>query len=389
MTQIRNADGISHRRYFWPARSRPILTGVVITLIALLILRIAATPALQWYVNNKLDESPKYAGQVGNIDLSLLRGAYSMEDVEITKTEGEVPVPLFAATRIEFSTLWRAIANGTPVAQVELFDPQINIVDSNDEAKKQTGAGGQWLQMIEDLFPLRLDRAIVHQGQLHFRNYDSDPRIDISLSAMDAVAENLSNQQALTESRIARLSMTALAMDVSDLTLAVAYDPATDKPSFDVALQMVALPILRLDNFVSSYAPFDVEAGSLDLSSELAAREGVLEGYIKPTIHNLEVFKWSEDIGEDGDGPVHALWEGLIAFIAGIKEQPHEQLISHIPVHGNIDDPDANVFVAIAGVVKNSFVEAYQVNLENTVSLLVAEEPDTVAMPPPLETQAL
>ena len=98
---------------------------------------VAATYVLQWYVNNKLDESPMYAGQVGDIDISLLAGAYSIENVEIEKTEGEVPVPLFAAREVRFSVLWKGLMNGAIVGETEMFEPQINIVDSMDETKKQ------------------------------------------------------------------------------------------------------------------------------------------------------------------------------------------------------------------------------------------------------------
>jgi hypothetical protein len=365
--------------------SKPLVLGVVVTLVVLLIVRISATYVLQWYVNKKLDESPDYAGHVGDIDLMVLRGAYSIEDVEIVKTAGEVPVPLFAATAIEFSVLWEALFNGAVVGEVEMFDPQINIVDSNDESKKQTGAGGQWLAIFDDLFPLKMDQTVIHNGQVHFRNYDAEPRIDIFLSEIEGRAENLANEQAMTDSRIGQIELSARAMDVSDLTVAAAFDPTTEKPTFDVNLQLLQLPIMQLDNFITEYAPFDVEAGSVDVASELAAREGELQGYVKPIIYNLEVFKWSEDIVEDKDNPIVALWEGLVGIFAELLEnQPRDQIASYIPLQGDLSAPDTNMFVAIAGIFKNAFVEAYQANIENTVALFTPGEQAELELPPPL-----
>lgn len=372
-----------------PRRRSRLLIVFIAAVVVLVVVRIAATPMLKSYVNNKLDESPKYAGQIGDIDLALLRGAYVIKDVEISKTEGEVPVPLFSASRIEFSTLWDAVKNGTPVGQAELFDPQINIVDSTDESKKQTGAGGKWLEMIDDLFPLQLDRAIVHNGQLHFRNYDSDPKIDISLSELDATAQNIANRQALTDSKLARLDVEALAMDVSALSLAAAYDPSATKPTFDVDAKLLGLPIMKLDNFIRSYAPFDVEAGTLDVETVMASREGTLEGYVQPTIYDLDVFKWSEDIQKDKDNPIFALWEGFIGFIAELKDESHNKLVSNIPVKGDISE-GGNVFVASAAVIKDGFAQTYKVNLKNTVSLLSPkQDPEPVPLPPPLEADTL
>jgi hypothetical protein len=371
-------------------RSQRMLLVLAALVLTLVIARVAAAWVLERYVNNKLDESPEYAGQIGDIDLSVLEGSYAIENVEITKTEGDVPVPLFAATRAEFSIIWSALARGTAVGQAELFDPQINLVDSNDESRKQTGQGGNWLQMIDDLFPLQIDRTIVHNGQLHFRNYDSEPKIDINLSQLDLVAENLAGKQALTDSRIAHVELSARAMESSDLTATAAFDPIADKPEFDASIRLLGLPIRQLDNFISSYAPFDIEAGTLDVVSELAAREGMLEGYVRPTVHDLDIFKWSEDIGNDGDNPVRALWEGLVGFTAQLLESgPRDELVSNIHLKGDISAAGTNVFVASAGVLKNAFAETYQANLHNTISLLATEEPEPVALPPPLEGKTL
>src|SRR5699024_2382373 len=125
-------------------RSRKILIAVLIIVVLLLAVRAALPTLVQRYVNNKLDESPAYAGHVGDIDIALIRGSYSIDDVEIVKTEGEVPVPLFAAREVEFSLLWKALLRGEIVGEAEIFEPVINIVDSDDESKKQTGEEGEW-----------------------------------------------------------------------------------------------------------------------------------------------------------------------------------------------------------------------------------------------------
>jgi hypothetical protein len=367
--------------------SRPVLFGVIATLIVLLVIRVAATYVLQWYVNNKLDESPNYAGQVGDIDLFVLAGAYSIENVEIEKTDGEVPVPLFAAREVRFSVLWSALLNGAIVGEAELFDPQINIVDSEDETKKQTGAGGQWLSIFDDLFPLTIDRFTIHNGQLHLRNYDAEPQIDIFLSEVEAEAVNLSNSQATTDSRIARAQLAAKAMESADLTVGAAFDPTTESPTFDVNMKLLQLPILKLDNFIRTYAPFDIEAGTVDVVSELAAREGMLIGYVKPIIYGLDVFSWKDDVVNDGDNPLRVLWEGLVDIVAELLEnQPRDQIATNIPLEGDISSPDTNMFVAIANIFKNAFVEAYEANLENTVSLFLPDDDEDldVSLPAPL-----
>src|SRR2546423_7601441 len=71
---------------------------VLLALIAILGVGRAILPwALRNYVNRTLDRSPLYAGNIGEVQIHLWRGAYSIHDVRISKTTATVPVPLFAS----------------------------------------------------------------------------------------------------------------------------------------------------------------------------------------------------------------------------------------------------------------------------------------------------
>src|SRR5690606_25535037 len=113
--------------------------------------RIALPSFVQGYVNRTLDQHPMYEGRIGDVDLHLWRGAYSIEDVRINKTAGSVPVPLFAAERVELAIEWPAVLSGSLVGRIELFAPQLNFVDDAQDSGDQTGGGGPWLGIIEDL----------------------------------------------------------------------------------------------------------------------------------------------------------------------------------------------------------------------------------------------
>src|SRR4051812_42921684 len=64
-------------------------------IVLLVIGRLMLPWALRSYVNRTLDQNPLYDGKIGDIDVHLWRGAYSIQDVRLVKTTGNVPVPLF------------------------------------------------------------------------------------------------------------------------------------------------------------------------------------------------------------------------------------------------------------------------------------------------------
>src|SRR5690606_37339351 len=101
-------------------KRKKVLLAVAAVAVVLIGVRVALPTVIQDYVNDKLDESPSYDGSVGDIDLSLIRGAYRIDDIAIIKTEGDVPVPLFAAEHVEFSILWSALLKGAVVAEAEV-----------------------------------------------------------------------------------------------------------------------------------------------------------------------------------------------------------------------------------------------------------------------------
>src|SRR5947209_6790743 len=77
------------------------------TLVFLFTVILIARPfmprALRWYVNRTLDKSQVYRGKIGDVELHLWKGSYSIHEIQLNKLTGDVPVPLFASPRVEFA----------------------------------------------------------------------------------------------------------------------------------------------------------------------------------------------------------------------------------------------------------------------------------------------
>src|SRR6266576_2454150 len=103
-------------------KRRRILRKLGLTFLILIGLIVLARPAMpwavRWYVNRTLDRSLIYQGKIGDIDIHLWRGAYSIHDVRLVKMTGNVPVPLFAAERVDFAIQWDALLHRRLVGRV-------------------------------------------------------------------------------------------------------------------------------------------------------------------------------------------------------------------------------------------------------------------------------
>src|SRR5512140_3365478 len=89
--------------------ARLVIFGLIVLLI---VVRLAAPYVLQHYVNRTLNRHPEYGGRIGQVHLHLIRGAYSIEHVDILKRSGKVPVPFVSARTVDFSMDWRELFHG-------------------------------------------------------------------------------------------------------------------------------------------------------------------------------------------------------------------------------------------------------------------------------------
>ncbi len=168
--------------------------------------------AVRKYVNRTLDRNLLYSGKIGAVEIHLWRGAYSIHDVRLNKTTGNVPVPFFAAKAIDFSVQWPALLHGRVVARVLMAQPQLNFVEGPTTEQSQTGGGGPWLQMLQDLFPFDINRAELQDGSVHFRTYQAQKPVDVYISQLNGSVDDLTNIRKTTNPLVATVQATGLVM---------------------------------------------------------------------------------------------------------------------------------------------------------------------------------
>jgi hypothetical protein len=317
---------------------------------------------VRWYVNRTIDQNPLYDGRIGDVHIHLYRGAYTIDDIRLNKTTGNVPVPLFAAKKLDLAIQWKELLHGKLVGKVVMENPELNFVDSGTESETQTGAGGPWLDMLRELTPFKLNAVIVQQGSIHFRAFHRDPPVDVYLSHLDAAVENLTNVRDETAPLISTVNATALAMDQAKFQYAMKFDPFSYRPTFQLAVRLIGLDVTQLNDLARAYGGIDFEGGFFDLVVEVDAKEGGFQGYVKPLFRQLRVLT-GQDVKEDN--PIEFFWEAVVGVTTTIlKNQPRDQLATLIPMRGDLSNPRSDVLSTIGNILRNAFIRAYLPRLQ-------------------------
>src|ERR1700761_4296588 len=95
-------------------------------LIVIIAFRIALPYILLRFVNKELQTIPGYTGHVDDIDVHLVRGAYTLKVIRLDKTGGKIPVPFFSAEALDLSIEWSAIFHGRLVGKIIVMHPILN-----------------------------------------------------------------------------------------------------------------------------------------------------------------------------------------------------------------------------------------------------------------------
>jgi hypothetical protein len=347
------------------SRRRTVVAALLFVVALLVGVRAALPSIARSYVIDVLDRNPLYEGRIGDVEIHLWRGAYSIDDVRILKTTGDVPVPFFAAERVDFAVEWPALWSGELVGRVVMEKPELNYVDAADPADAQTGAGGPWLEMIRDLFPFRINSTVVHDGAVHFRAFHKEPIVDVHLTRVEGAIDDLTNVHEDVTPMVSTVRATAVAMDHAKVEFEMRLDPFSYRPTFHLATRMLGFDVTKANSLARGYGKFDFEGGTLDLVVEMDSKEGALTGYVKPLFRDLVVFDLSKDTRELN--VLNLFWEALVGLGKDLfKNWPRDQVATVIPFEGDLSKPDQDVLAAIGNLLRNAFVRAYLPKLEGT-----------------------
>lgn len=350
------------RRY-----SLPMATLVAVALV-LLVAHIALPYVIRDYLNGKLDRMGDYHGQITDVDLALWRGAYRINGLKIVKVNGKVPVPLLDAPVIDLSVSWHALwyEHGI-VARVLFLRPELNFVDGGGRQESQSGAGTDWREQLDKLLPITLDELRIADGSIRFHNYQSNPPVHLAASAVNASLYNLTNVADEKGDRVARFEGRARLFDQAPLEAEATFDPFSNFEDFELRLRARDVELRRVNDFAAAYGKFDFNRGSGTVVIEARADKGQLSGYIKPLLHDVDVFNWQQDVEEKDKSLFRSIWEALVGGGETVlKNQRRDQFATRVELSGNVHRQDISAFEAFLGILRNAFIQAFNARYERS-----------------------
>ncbi len=311
------------------------------------------------FANQKLSEMPGYRGHVSAIHIRLLRGAYSAEDVRLDKIDGKNPAPFFSARTVDLSVEWRALFHGKLVSEIDLYQPRLNFVAGPPD---HSGIDTLWRQKVEDLAPFQINHFRIHGGEIHFQDFQQQPKVDIHVDHLEADAAGLTNSVKTSNLLPASLRVTGKAMDSAAFRLDVKLAPLAVEPTFYLSAELTDLQLRTLNEFLKAYADVQVSQGTLSVFTEATGSDGRFKGYVKPLAKDIKILEQKKDSFP------RKVWEATVAGVTQLFENPPKaQVATQIPFSGSFSDPHSSIWTAVGYLLRNAFIEALRPQLNHSI----------------------
>ncbi len=310
------------------------------------------------YVNAQIAALDGYGGSVGDIDISLWRGAYEIHDLDIHKTKGGLKQPFVAVRTIDLSVQWAALLRGTIVAEVELNDIALTF------AKSQSGKGASWVAFVDNLTPFDINRLAVNGGKVAYVD-QSDPDVNLYLNNIQAEVTNLRNIEQKEELLPSALQVRGTSIGNGALTVNGRGNILKEPPDFDLDMKLENAALPAINKYSRKAAAIDFKSGNLSVYMELAALNGKATGYVKPIATKVDMINEAAE-----NNPLNLLWQGLVAaFVTVFKNHPRDQFALRIPLEGSLENPDRDMWSGFWSIFKNAFGKAFPRNTEGNINL--------------------
>ena len=163
-------------------------------------------------------------------------------------------MPFFSAPLVDLSVQWHAlIFEHAAVGNIEMHRAKMNLVNGPTPETRQTEVDAPWAQKIKQLFPLKINRFAVHDGEIHYRDFTREPSVDVPFDQVQIVGINLTNSKKLSKTLIADIRIEGRPLRAGDARAQISLDPYAPRPTFALNLEVKELPLVKLNDFAQAH----------------------------------------------------------------------------------------------------------------------------------------
>lgn len=335
------------RKKFW--------VPALIVVALLLLVFFGLDPVIEWQTRKRLAVlQPEYQVTFEDVSFRPTRLSFVLKGLKVMKqSAGGEKLPYFSAGRVETRVYGRELLNLHLVVQVEVDEPRLNLISAKREEEQQLEPEVPDLsEKLEKMLPLSVDRIQVRNAALLFTDKTNPDFPNVWVHRVDGTVENLATRAALARGEPTTIALSGTLQESGELSVFLTADPLAKGLYFAGRANIANFELKELSKTMASKTGVSASEGTLDLFAEFDCRAGQLKGGIKPVLKNVKVVKAKPGLGN----AVKAVLADAAVKVLSDRVVGREALATVIPLRGDINKPDLQLWPAVVGVLRNAFV---------------------------------
>jgi hypothetical protein len=200
---------------------------------------------------------------------------------------------------------------------------------------------------------LRAKEVRLIDGNVGYVDRAAKPEYRVFVSNANVTLTDFSNQAGEGTS-VVRLR--GKFMGSGDTQATGTFRARTRSPDFDIKLAIENTDMTTMNDLLRAHGKFDVAAGNFSFFSELAIRNGRVDGYLKPLFKDMQVYDPSQDREKSFGQKLRERAADLAAKV--LKNRPREEVATRAEVAGPLENPQRSTWEIIVNLLRNAFVKA-------------------------------
>lgn len=358
------ADSPRHRRK--PLVKRVWFWLVLVAVALVIAVRIALNPLAAHFTQRGLDSITGYHGSFGSVAVSVVPPRYRVTDLKLIQDGDEHQEPAVYVKTLDAGLVGRKLFKGQLVASASLQDAKFVVKvgqtkvppeakEAADKAKREVQKDNLDLsKTLSKVVPLRADRIELRQGEVVMIDA-TDPKLPrLWVNDIELVLDNLATRRRLDENVPLSLTLRGVVQRTGVLKVMAAADVlADDKPAFTGQAQLSGLKLESLYEWAAAKAGVSPH-GTLDAFVNFNSAKGALSGNVKVMVREAKLEPATDKVGDELKAKI-----GTMALkVLSDRVEGREAVGATLPIRGQLQSPDAQVWPTVLSVVRNAFVDA-------------------------------
>lgn len=357
------SSSVHHSRRRGP---RVLIWIAAIIVVLFLLIRFVGSPIATSLVNKRLEALPGYPGHVGAVQLALWRGRVIATDFTLVQQGHEDDGPVLMVGSGAFTLSPSALLRGKISGRIAISDVEVLMIQeppkadetakADKKAKKEAHkqGGRAWQDLLQKNFPIDMTRLEVSNLKVKFVDRGRALQPQMLLEKVHLVAHDFKTKPQQSGDLPAKITLQGHFAGGGDLSVDASGDSTAADPTFHAAVEIKAMELVPMHDFLQSYALVDVKRGQFELYIEAAAKGGHYEGYLKPFFRDLE-FKAVPN-------PEKNFIQNAAVKVASATQEllknKEDKVATKAPFQGDFADNKVDLWVTIENLLRNAFVNA-------------------------------